>query len=160
MRTAKTLIRLGGCPGWSKSSLGAHAILLVLSYRGSFVLHNPYTNVLMCAQWVAMDPSFLHADSEDSDQTRRMPRLIWVFDGRTLILLVLSYRGSFVLHNPYTMFQWQGSTQIWLVLAIPRAITPIYNSHLTKRCVKDVTKRRAGIRGKKLGTFWVVVLYR
>ena len=29
-RTAKTLIRLGGCPGWSQSLLGAHAILLVL----------------------------------------------------------------------------------------------------------------------------------
>ena len=28
---ADTLIRLGGCPGWSESSLGAHAILLVLS---------------------------------------------------------------------------------------------------------------------------------
>ena len=35
-RTAKTLIRLGGCPGWSESSLGAHAILLVLSRCGSF----------------------------------------------------------------------------------------------------------------------------
>ena len=31
----------------------------------------------LCAQWVAKDPSFLHADSEDSDQTGRMPRLIW-----------------------------------------------------------------------------------
>ena len=30
--TAKTLIRLGGCPGWSESSLSAHAILLVLSW--------------------------------------------------------------------------------------------------------------------------------
>ena len=38
---------------------------------------------LLCAQWVAKDPSFLHADSEDSDQTGRMPRLIWVFAGRT-----------------------------------------------------------------------------
>ena len=28
------------------------------------------------AQWVAKYPSFLHADSEDSDQTGRMPRLI------------------------------------------------------------------------------------
>ena len=35
MWTAKTLIRLGGCPGWSESSLGAHAILLVLSRCGS-----------------------------------------------------------------------------------------------------------------------------
>ena len=28
------------------------------------------------SQWVAEDPMFLHADSEDSDQTRRMSRLI------------------------------------------------------------------------------------
>ena len=34
--TAKTLIRLGGCPGWSESSLGTHAILLVLSWGGSY----------------------------------------------------------------------------------------------------------------------------
>ena len=33
--------------------------------------------------------------SEDSDQTGRMPRLICVFAGRTLILLVLSCRGSY-----------------------------------------------------------------
>ena len=37
MQTAKTLIRLGGCPGWSESSLGAHAILLILSWGGSVV---------------------------------------------------------------------------------------------------------------------------
>ena len=30
----------------------------------------------LCAQSVAKDPNFLHADSEDSDQTGRMPRLI------------------------------------------------------------------------------------
>ena len=35
-RTAKTLIRLGGCPGWSESSLGAQVILLVLSCCCSF----------------------------------------------------------------------------------------------------------------------------
>ena len=39
------------------------------------------------AKWVAKDLSSLHADSEDSDQTGRMPRLIWVFAGR---------RGHFV----------------------------------------------------------------
>ena len=38
--------------------------------------------VLQCAQWVAEDPVFLNADSEDSDQTGRMPRLIWVFAWR------------------------------------------------------------------------------
>ena len=50
-----------------------------------------------CALWVAKDPRFLHADSEDSDQTGRMPRLIWVFAGRTVTLLVLSCRGSYIL---------------------------------------------------------------
>ena len=29
----------------------------------------------LSAQWVAKDPSFFHADSDDSDQTGRMPRL-------------------------------------------------------------------------------------
>ena len=41
------------------------------------------TESSLCAQWIAKDPSFLHAASEDSDQTERMPRLIWVFAGRT-----------------------------------------------------------------------------
>ena len=66
---AKTQISLGIRPVWSESSL--------------------------CTQWVAKDQRFLHANSEDSDQTWRMPRLIWVFAGRTLILLVLSCRSSF-----------------------------------------------------------------
>ena len=51
----------------------------------------------LCAQWVAKDPMLLLADSEDSDQTRRMPRLIWVFAGRIAILLVLSCCGSYSL---------------------------------------------------------------
>ena len=36
-----------------------------------------------CAEWVAKDTSFLHADSEDADQTGWMPRLICVFAGHT-----------------------------------------------------------------------------
>ena len=68
VRPAKTQISLGIRPVWSESSL--------------------------CAQWVAKDPRFLHADSEDSDQTGQMPRLICVFAGRTHTLLVLSCRGS------------------------------------------------------------------
>ena len=35
---SKTLIKLGRCPGWSGSSLGAHTILLRLSCCGSFLL--------------------------------------------------------------------------------------------------------------------------
>ena len=48
----------------------------------------------LCAQWKAKDPSFLYVDSEDSDQTGRMPKLISVFAGRT-ILLVMSCAGSY-----------------------------------------------------------------
>ena len=50
---------------------------------------------LLCAQWVAKDPRFLHADSEGSDQTGRMPRLIWVLLGAPTISLVLSWGGSY-----------------------------------------------------------------
>ena len=50
-------------------------------------IHTVWSESSLCAQWVANDPSFLHADSEDSDQTGRMPRLIWVFAGRTCHLV-------------------------------------------------------------------------
>ena len=56
-RPAKTQISLGIRPVWSASS--------------------------MCAQWLAKDPSLLQMDSKDSNQTRQMPRLIWVFGGCT-----------------------------------------------------------------------------
>ena len=46
VRPAKTQISLGIRQVWSESSL--------------------------CAQWVAKDPKFLHADSKDSDQTGHM----------------------------------------------------------------------------------------
>ena len=41
---SETLIRLGGCPGWSESSLGTEVILLVLSWGGSkcFFLKSTY----------------------------------------------------------------------------------------------------------------------
>ena len=67
---AKTQISLGIRPVWSESSLSAWRNL------GSLTTH-----------W---------SHSEDSDQTGRMPRLIWVFAGRTATLLVLSCRGSFL----------------------------------------------------------------
>ena len=76
VRPAKTQISLGIHPVWSESSL--------------------------CTQWVAKDPMFLHADSEDSDQTGQTPRLIWVFAGRTLTLLVLSCRSSFHNNEDFT----------------------------------------------------------
>ena len=55
VRLAKTQINLGIHPIWSES--------------------------LLFAQWVAKDPNFLHADRDY--HTGWMPRLIWVFAGRT-----------------------------------------------------------------------------
>ena len=49
----------------------------------SLGIHPVWSEPSLCAQWVAKDPSFLHADNADSDQTGRMPRPIWVFAGRT-----------------------------------------------------------------------------
>ena len=68
VRPAETQISPGFRPFWSESSVSARR------YLGSLATH-----------W---------AHSDDSDQTGRMPRLIWVFDGRTLILFVLLCRGS------------------------------------------------------------------
>ena len=68
VRQAKTQISLGIRPVWSESSLSAWRKLVSLA-----------THL---------------AHSKDSDQTGRMPRLIWVFAGRTVILLVLSWGGS------------------------------------------------------------------
>ena len=45
--------------------------------------HPPSLGSSLCAQWVAKEQCFLHADSEDSDQTGPISRLIWVFAGRT-----------------------------------------------------------------------------
>ena len=68
-KPATTQINLGIRPVWSESSL--------------------------CAHWVAKDPKFLHAGSEDSDQT-----------GRALTLLVLSCRSScgYVLFGPIVQY--------------------------------------------------------
>ena len=72
VRPAKTHISLGIRPVWSECSLSAWRNI------GSLATHWTHT--------------------EDSDQTGQMPRLIWVFAGCTLTLLVLSCRGSYALY--------------------------------------------------------------
>ena len=75
------------CPVWSESSLSAWRKLV------SLAIH-----------W---------AHSEDSDQIGWMPRLIWVFAGRTLILLVLSCCSSneeaFVIYIEFINYMHQRS---------------------------------------------------
>ena len=83
MRPAKTQISLGIRPVWS-----------VFAVR-------------MKKPWSLATHS---AHSEDSDQTGRVPRLIWVFAGRPLILLVLSCHGSYAMSREKGCFmmQWTG----------------------------------------------------
>ena len=45
--------------------------------------HPPSLIRVFAVRWVAKDPNFLHAVSENSDQTERMRKLILVFAGRT-----------------------------------------------------------------------------
>ena len=80
VRPAKTQSSLGTRPVWSESSLSAWRKL------GSLATH-----------W---------AHSEDSDQTGLMPRLIWVFAGCRLILLVFSCRGSLVYWSDCRQFSF------------------------------------------------------
>ena len=71
VRPAMTQTSLGIRPVWSESSLSAWRKIWSLA-----------------TQW---------AHSKDSDQTGQMARLIWVFVGRSGILLVLSWGGSFAI---------------------------------------------------------------
>ena len=48
--TAKTLVRLGGCPGWFESLLGTLVILLVLSCTGSY-LSISFVSDDQCRPW-------------------------------------------------------------------------------------------------------------
>ena len=78
---SETLIRLGGCPGWSESSQGAHAILLVLSWGGSYNDHNSHNHSTMSQQQLKWAASWQNqqndcAPSEDSDQPGHPPSLI------------------------------------------------------------------------------------
>ena len=88
---------------------------------------------LCCAlSWVAKNPSFLHADSEDSDQLRQMPRLIRVLARRSLILLVLSCRGSF--HEflwQFMLVKWLFFCFLFMVYVLLRVVTD------TKFCVRS-----------------------
>ena len=91
MRPAKTLISLGIRPVWSKLSLSTWRRL------GSLATH-----------WT---------HSEDSDQTGRMPRLIWVFAGRTCHFVGFIMR-RLILHTLLCPFSLPLGDMSWLWLVI------------------------------------------
>ena len=117
--------------------------------------HPPSPESWLCASWVAKDPSFLHADSEDSDQTGRMPRLIWVFAGRTLTFLVLSCRGWFIMttisrrncltENPYMIMTVRSKCSIGshlnVLVKLEKSFIVVLLIHVQKSfCVMHVSR--------------------
>ena len=75
VRQAKTQISLGIRPVWSESSL--------------------------CPQWVAKNLNFLHVDSDVSDQTGRMSRLIWVSVGFVMRRFSYIHKLSYTDQKPF-----------------------------------------------------------
>ena len=58
-------------------------IMIQRKHRSVWSIRTVWSESLLCAQWVAKGSNYLHADSKDSDQTVRMPRLSRVFASRT-----------------------------------------------------------------------------
>ena len=117
MPQAKTHISLGICLVWSES--------------------------LPCTQWVVKDPSFLHVDSKDSDQTGRMPRLIWVFAGRTCHFVgFVMRRFIFVLNSvsgyiPRIPFKFGGTYKNDCDVCIDEHMTNYQNQEFKMRDLKQ-----------------------
>ena len=62
--TAKTQIRLGRCPVWSESLLGAHATLLVFSCANSYAIHDtvPTEQEMQRPDWMSrLTRAFLYS---------------------------------------------------------------------------------------------------
>ena len=100
VRPAKTQISLGICSVWSET--------------------------LLSAQEVAENPSFLHADSEDSDQTGLMPRLIWVVSGRTchFVSFVMHWLNFIFIENyGYICYILETVFKEWICLPLQRGAT-------------------------------------
>ena len=122
VRPAKTQISLGIRPIWSESSLSAWRKL------GSLAIHS--------------------AHSEDSDQTGRMPRLIWVFAGRHAILLVFSRCGSYIVNRRWKCTipwqhqrapkQFQTEIREAFLMWLPRNLM----SYSAQTCMKQILSRQ------------------
>ena len=144
VRPQKTQISLGIRPVWSEYSLWA--------------------------QWVVKDPRFLHADSEGSDQTGWMPRLIWVFAGRTATLLVLLCRGSVIsnelLNNctettaaNLSSMTVKNNVPTWSVNQCQRS-APFAKAKLKKHWKKGNALWEAWSLQSKIGNDWLVTYSR
>ena len=70
----------------------------------SLGIRTVWSESLPCAQWLAKVQRFFHADKKDSDQTERMPRLIWVFAERTCHFVGLVMRWLIFITKMYVVY--------------------------------------------------------
>ena len=94
--------------------------------------------LIMFQSWIANDPSFLHADSEDADQIRRMLRLIWVFSGRTCHFVWFCHKAS-PLKNSWRV----PLSIIWLLMLInlPKLKEPSPLPYITRHLLRNTPMR-------------------
>ena len=91
--------------------------------------------------WVLSYPS--SAQRRVSDQTGRLPRLIWMYTGRTVISLVLSCCGSNHYAFPSLVFE------VWKFM--PRVLRNIYRMVVVSRSSLCFQKKK---KKKKKGQTW------
>ena len=139
IRTGKTLIRLGGCPGWSESSLGTQAILLFLPWCGSifsFQAHiHHYTHIdgMEVSDFAESLESLNSIIKEYSDLERQMtnppptePRLqvlSWNRNRLTQSMSPIAWQntfGSYVVYHTYDIIH---------VIKFQRSIREIFLSY-------------------------------
>ena len=168
MRTAKTLIRLGRCPGWSASSLGtqphywfchevAHLSPRLLDSLGvACNCGTPWTfhlsHLMTRTKWLCgqrrLRSAWASAQTNQSslstwrvhseDWSDWVPRLIWVFAGRTVIFLAFNFFGT---------YKASSSTQPNSIIFTTHHSTPTNHSHAKPRSIQNFHK----------GSFWLSI---
>ena len=120
-----------------------------LSLRWAHISDQPahfhWSESSLCAFWTAKDANFLHADNEDSDQTARMRRLIWVFVGRTfqISLRISTDQNLHCAHfdSQDCKFSSCGQWRLWSDCADAQADLSLRWAHLSEGTFSHVVVR-------------------
>ena len=112
-------------PGHPPSLIRVFAVRMknawVLSYQLSAQLHEE-----RLGHWLPIERT------PKTDQTGRMPRLIWVFAGRTVIFLVLSRGGLIIIltgSDWTSTWSWRQFTPLFVTLSQTRSFEDESNKH-------------------------------
>ena len=144
VRPAKTQISLGIRPVWAESSLFAWRHLWTLA-----------------TYW---------AHSEDSDQTGQMPRLIWVFAGRTgqVVGFVVRSYMSHIMRKPVFWVVWPDKIQTGLliyrseqecwILDVATIVIKLHELHHEKTCFCHMRTTKVQI-SLRIRAVWSVLCY-